>query len=131
MDGILSFNRYGSKQNFIYIKESGFGDKFSLGTSFAGGDDGNYLYIASAVGDANTDPGLTEKICVFAKSGNVAIGGTAATEKLHVYGNVISTGAFNSYSGNSHFHVKGKEIVGSYETNYFLCDSAPADGIST
>lgn len=131
MDGILSFNRCGSKQNFLYIQETGFGDKFSLGTSFAGADDENYLYIASAVGAANTDPGLTEKICVFAKSGNVAIGGTTASEKLHVYGNVISTGAFNSYSGNSHYHVRGKEIVGSYETNYFLCDSAPADGMST
>ena len=64
-------------------------------------------------------------------NGNVAIGGTTASEKLHVYGNVISTGAFNSYSENSHFHVKGKEIVGSYETNYFLCDSAPADGMDT
>lgn len=92
IDGILSFNRVGSKQDFIYIKESGYGDKFSMGTSFSFSDDSNYLYIASAVGDKNTDPELTEKIRILAKSGNVAIGGTTADEKLHVHGKMVVSG---------------------------------------
>jgi len=56
---------------------------------------------------------------------------TSPTERLHVGGNILATGAFDSYSGNSHYLVKGKEIVGSYQTNYFLCDSAPAAGMTT
>lgn len=87
-------------------------------------------YVQAGTDSRHSNPKVNN-IILQGLGGNVAIGGETASEKLHVYGNVISTGAFNSYSGNSHFHVKGKEIVGSYETNYFLCDSAPADGMST
>lgn len=67
----------------------------------------------------------------YVPNGNVAIGGTTASAKLHVYGSVISTGAFNSYSENTHYLVKGKEVIGSYKANYFICDSAAADGYRT
>ena len=62
---------------------------------------------------------------VFFPQGNVGFGTTSPTERVTV------NGAIDSIAGNSHYKVKGKEIVGSYNTNYYLFDSAPADGYTS
>lgn len=64
---------------------------------------------------------------IFFPQGNIAIGShTAPTERLSVTGVINAIG-----DSGSHYKVNGKEIVGSYQNAYFLCDSAPADGYNT
>lgn len=60
MTGNLKFE--GSSQPSIIFKESGYGDKFELKTSFSGTDEQNYLAIKTATGAAGTDPSTSDKI---------------------------------------------------------------------
>lgn len=68
---------------------------------------------------------------IYFTSGNIGFGTTSPTEKVTVNGNVKSTGHFNSTSANSHYLVNGKEVIGSYKANYYICDSAAVDGYRT
>lgn len=68
---------------------------------------------------------------IYFTSGNIGFGTTSPTEKVTVGGNVKSTGHFNTTSANSHYLVKGREVIGSFNANYFICDSAAADGYRT
>ena len=68
---------------------------------------------------------------IYFTSGNIGFGTTSPTEKVTVGGNVQSTGHFNSTSANSHYLVKGREVIGSYNANYYICDSAAVDGYRT
>lgn len=70
-DGGIDMN--GQKR--IYWKESGCGDKFAIVPSFSGADDANLLKIQSAVGDAGTDPDMTDKVTISGSSGNVWVKG--------------------------------------------------------
>lgn len=80
----------GMGANTIYWRESGFGDKFGLTPYFSGTDDGNYLAFMSSVGAAGTDPTMTAKM-VLTGLGNVGIGTTTPTQKLHVIGGGLFT----------------------------------------
>lgn len=80
----------GMGANTIYWKESGFGDKFGLTPYFRGTDDSNYLAFMSSVGAAGTDPTMTAKM-VLTGLGNVGIGTTTPTQKLHVIGRGLFT----------------------------------------
>lgn len=80
----------GMGANTIYWKESGFGDKFGLTPYFSGTDDSNYLAFMSSVGAAGTDPTMTAKM-VLTGLGNVGIGTTTPTQKLHVIGGGLFT----------------------------------------
>ena len=80
----------GMGANTIYWKENGFGDKFGLTPYFSGTDDGNYLAFMSSVGAAGTDPTMTAKM-VLTGLGNVGIGTTTPTQKLHVIGGGLFT----------------------------------------
>ena len=75
----------GMGANTIYWKENGSGDKFGLTPYFSGTDDSNYLAFMSSVGAAGTDPTMTAKM-VLTGLGNVGIGTTTPTQKLHVIG---------------------------------------------
>lgn len=70
-DGGIDMN--GQKR--IYWKESGYGDKFAIVPSFSGADDANLLKIQSAVGTADTDPELSDKVTISGSSGNVWMNG--------------------------------------------------------
>lgn len=76
--------------NTIYWKENGFGDKFGLTPYFSGTNDSNYLAFMSSVGAAGTDPTMTAKM-VLTGLGNVGIGTTTPTQKLHVIGGGLFT----------------------------------------
>lgn len=80
----------GMGANTIYWRESGFGDKFGLIPYFSGTDDSNYLAFMSSVGVAGTDPTMTAKM-VLTGLGNVGIGTTTPTQKLHVIGGGLFT----------------------------------------
>ena len=77
----------GMGANTIYWRESGFGDKFGLTPYFSGTDDSNYLAFMSSVG---ADPTMTAKM-VLTGLGNVGIGTTTPTQKLHVIGGGLFT----------------------------------------
>lgn len=80
----------GMGANTIYWKESGYGDKFGLTPYFSGTDNSNYLAFMSSVGGAGTDPAMSAKM-VLTGLGNVGIGTTAPTQKLHVIGGGLFT----------------------------------------
>lgn len=80
----------GMGANTIYWKENGFGDKFGLTPYFSGTDNSNYLAFMSSVGAAGTDPTMTAKM-VLTGLGNVGIGTTTPTQKLHVIGGGLFT----------------------------------------
>lgn len=80
----------GMGANTIYWKENGLGDKFGLTPYFSGADDSNYLAFMSSVGAAGTDPTMTAKM-VLTGLGNVGIGTTTPTQKLHVIGGGLFT----------------------------------------
>lgn len=80
----------GMGANTIYWRESGSGDKFGLTPYFSGTDDSNYLAFMSSVGAAGTDPTMTAKM-VLTGLGNVGIGTTTPTQKLHVIGGGLFT----------------------------------------
>lgn len=80
----------GMGANTIYWKENGLGDKFGLTPYFSGTDDSNYLAFMSSVGAAGTDPTMTAKM-VLTGLGNVGIGTTTPTQKLHVIGGGLFT----------------------------------------
>lgn len=81
----------GMGANTIYWKENGFGDKFGLTPYFSGtNDDNNYLAFMSSVGEAGTDPAMSAKM-VLTGLGNVGIGTTTPTQKLHVIGGGLFT----------------------------------------
>lgn len=80
----------GMGANTIYWRESGFGDKFGLTPYFSGTNDSNYLAFMSSVGAAGTDPTMTAKM-VLTGLGNVGIGTTTPTQKLHVIGGGLFT----------------------------------------
>lgn len=80
----------GMGANTIYWKENGFGDKFGLTPYFSGTDDNNYLAFMSSVGEAGTDPAMSAKM-VLTGLGNVGIGTTTPTQKLHVIGGGLFT----------------------------------------
>ena len=80
----------GMGANTIYWRESGFGDKFGLTPYFSGTDDSNYLAFMSSVGEAGTDPAMSAKM-VLTGLGNVGIGTTTPTQKLHVIGGGLFT----------------------------------------
>ena len=80
----------GMGANTIYWKENGYGDKFGLTPYFSGTDDSNYLAFMSSVGAAGTDPTMTAKM-VLTGLGNVGIGTTTPTQKLHVIGGGLFT----------------------------------------
>lgn len=80
----------GMGANTIYWRESGFGDKFGLTPYFSGTDNSNYLAFMSSVGAAGTDPTMTAKM-VLTGLGNVGIGTTTPTQKLHVIGGGLFT----------------------------------------
>lgn len=80
----------GMGANTIYWRESGFGDKFGLTPYFSGIDNSNYLAFMSSVGAAGTDPIMTAKM-VLTGLGNVGIGTTTPTQKLHVIGGGLFT----------------------------------------
>lgn len=79
----------GMGANTIYWKENGFGDKFGLTPYFSGTND-NYLAFMSSVGEAGTDPAMSAKM-VLTGLGNVGIGTTTPTQKLHVIGRGLFT----------------------------------------
>ena len=79
----------GMGANTIYWKENGFGDKFGLTPYFSGTND-NYLAFMSSVGEAGTDPAMSAKM-VLTGLGNVGIGTTTPTQKLHVIGGGLFT----------------------------------------
>ena len=80
----------GMGANTIYWKENGFGDKFGLTPYFSGNNDNNYLAFMSSVGEAGTDPAMSAKM-VLTGLGNVGIGTTTPTQKLHVIGGGLFT----------------------------------------
>lgn len=80
----------GMGANTIYWRESGFGDKFGLTPYFSGTNNSNYLAFMSSVGAAGTDPTMTAKM-VLTGLGNVGIGTTTPTQKLHVIGGGLFT----------------------------------------
>lgn len=80
----------GMGANTIYWKENGFGDKFGLTPYFSGINDDNYLAFMSSVGEAGTDPAMSAKM-VLTGLGNVGIGTTTPTQKLHVIGGGLFT----------------------------------------
>lgn len=80
----------GMGANTIYWKENGFGDKFGLTPYFSGTNDSNYLAFMSSVGEAGTDPAMSVKM-VLTGLGNVGIGTTTPTQKLHVIGGGLFT----------------------------------------
>lgn len=85
----------GMGANTIYWKENGFGDKFGLTPYFSGTNDNNYLAFMSSVGEAGTDPAMSAKM-VLTGLGNVGIGTTAPTQKLHVIGGGLFTALLTS-----------------------------------
>ena len=85
----------GMGANTIYWKENGFGDKFGLTPYFSGTDNSNYLAFMSSVGGAGTDPAMSAKM-VLTGLGNVGIGTTAPTQKLHVIGGGLFTALLTS-----------------------------------
>lgn len=85
----------GMGANTIYWKENGYGDKFGLTPYFSGTDDSNYLAFMSSVGAAGTDPTMTAKM-VLTGLGNVGIGTTTPTQKLHVIGGGLFTALLTS-----------------------------------
>jgi hypothetical protein len=80
----------GMGANTIYWKENGFGDKFGLTPYFSGTNDNNYLAFMSSDGEAGTDPAMSAKM-VLTGLGNVGIGTTTPTQKLHVIGGGLFT----------------------------------------
>ena len=80
----------GMGANTIYWKENGLGDKFGLTPYFSGTNDNNYLAFMSSVGEAGTDPAMSAKM-VLTGLGNVGIGTTTPTQKLHVIGGGLFT----------------------------------------
>ena len=80
----------GMGANTIYWKENGSGDKFGLTPYFSGTNDNNYLAFMSSVGEAGTDPAMSAKM-VLTGLGNVGIGTTTPTQKLHVIGGGLFT----------------------------------------
>lgn len=80
----------GMGANTIYWKENGFGAKFGLTPYFSGTNDNNYLAFMSSVGEAGTDPAMSAKM-VLTGLGNVGIGTTTPTQKLHVIGGGLFT----------------------------------------
>ena len=80
----------GMGANTIYWKENGFDDKFGLTPYFSGTNDNNYLAFMSSVGEAGTDPAMSAKM-VLTGLGNVGIGTTTPTQKLHVIGGGLFT----------------------------------------
>ena len=80
----------GMGANTIYWKKNGFGDKFGLTPYFSGTNDNNYLAFMSSVGEAGTDPAMSAKM-VLTGLGNVGIGTTTPTQKLHVIGGGLFT----------------------------------------
>lgn len=85
----------GMGANTIYWKGSGYGDKFGLTPYFSGTDNSNYLAFMSSVGGAGTDPAMSAKM-VLTGLGNVGIGTTAPTQKLHVIGGGLFTALLTS-----------------------------------
>lgn len=85
----------GMGANTIYWKENGFGDKFGLTPYFSGTNDNNYLAFMSSVGKAGTDPAMSAKM-VLTGLGNVGIGTTTPTQKLHVIGGGLFTALLTS-----------------------------------
>lgn len=85
----------GMGANTIYWKKNGYGDKFGLTPYFSGTDDSNYLAFMSSVGAAGTDPTMTAKM-VLTGLGNVGIGTTTPTQKLHVIGGGLFTALLTS-----------------------------------
>lgn len=80
----------GMGANTIYWEENGSGDKFGLTPYFSGTNDNNYLAFMSSVGEAGTDPAMSAKM-VLTGLGNVGIGTTTPTQKLHVIGGGLFT----------------------------------------
>lgn len=80
----------GMGANTIYWKENGSGDKFGLTPYFSGTNDNNYLAFMSSVEEAGTDPAMSAKM-VLTGLGNVGIGTTTPTQKLHVIGGGLFT----------------------------------------
>lgn len=85
----------GMGANTIYWKKNGFGNKFGLTPYFSGTNDSNYLAFMSSVGEAGTDPAMSVKM-VLTGLGNVGIGTTTPTQRLHVIGGGLFTALLTS-----------------------------------
>lgn len=70
-------------------------------------------------------------------AGNIIIGEGSPSYKFHVRGTLgvsgeaTFAGNVNLTSANSHMSIRGKEVFGSYNNNFFLFDSAVTNGYSS
>lgn len=80
----------------LIFKEGGWNDQVHLFAEYAdigGADDNNKFHISTAVGAKGTELNATPtpRMTILFNSGNVGIGTTTPTEKLHVNGGIKST----------------------------------------